>query len=410
MSKRISDQGPRATALVLPPIWRQLLAPVESTLLALGAKRTPLTPGARAKVIADLFHEGDRRTPFLHRFYCLMSLSVVIAVLGLLANSTAVVIGAMLVAPLMAPVLGISAALVMDWPQRAMKAAMVAATGAGLAVALAALVSAIIPGSPHPLPSELLARTSPTMVDLGVALVAGAAGAYSHVRQQASDAIVGVAVAVALIPPLAVLGVTLQMGLYQLSLGAFLLFLANVSGIITSGCITFILFGLVPLGRLSETSTGIARGLRLATIGTMIVIAPLQIIDEWRPQPTIESQPEDLVMATVDQWRGDIALIAVKVDMQDSEAAPRIELTLASKTIEGQPLDVEQLASDLATEIGRPVDLIVTSLESTTSVVSSPSPAEDVGEDGGGEGEKPAAEGPSVGEPDIDGKVLIAGS
>ncbi len=361
----------------LGPFLRGIVAPVESALLALGQKRTPLTPDARSKVVRDLFHEGERRTAFLHRFYCLMSLSVGIAVLGVLANSTAVVIGAMLVAPLMAPVLGISAAIVMDWPRRAASAAVTATFGSVLAVALAALVSAIIPGDPHPLPSELLARTSPTMVDLGVALVAGAAGAYSHVRRQASDAIVGVAVAVALVPPLAVVGITLQLGLYRMALGATLLFLANVSGIITAGAITFVAFGLVPLGRLNNASLGISRGLRLAAVGTLIVVAPLQIVNEWHTTPTLESRPEEVVMDTVNDWRSDVSLISLRVDMETADAVPRIELTLAQASGDSGPLGVEALADELAIKIGRPVDLVVTSLESNTQVASADDPTEE---------------------------------
>ncbi len=391
---RIANQtlrrpAPGRSVLGLRPVVRGIVAPVESALIALGGKRTPLTPAARAKVVQALFHEGARRTAFLHRFYCLMSLSVVIAVLGLLANSTAVVIGAMLVAPLMAPVLGISAAIVMDWPRRAFNEAVTASLGAALAVGLAALVSATIPGDPHPLPAELLARTSPTMVDLGVALVAGAAGAYSHVRRQASDAIVGVAVAVALVPPLAVVGVTLELGHYQMALGAFLLFLANVSGIITAGAVTFIAFGLVPSGRLTNTSVGISRGLRLATVGTLIVMAPLQIVDEWRPEATLASSPEEVVMATVNEWRQDVSLISMRVDMETADSTPRIELTLAQESGDSGPLGVEALADELAKSIGRSVDLVVTSLESNTQVATAESPDEQ--------------------EADIDGSVVEAG-
>ena len=388
-NQTLRQPAPGRSVLGLRPVVRGILAPVESALITLGAKRTPLTPTARAKVVQALFHEGARRTAFLHRFYCLMGLSVVIAVLGLLANSTAVVIGAMLVAPLMAPVLGISAAIVMDWPRRAFNEAVTASLGAALAVGLDALVSAIIPGDPHPLPAELLARTSPTMVDLGVALVAGAAGAYSHVRRQASDAIVGVAVAVALVPPLAVVGITLELGHYQMALGAFLLFLANVSGIITAGAVTFVAFGLVPSGRLTNSSLSITRGLRLATVGTLIVMAPLQIVDEWRPQATLASSPEEVVMATVNEWRQDVSLISMRVDMETANSTPRIELTLAQESGDSSPLGVEALADELAKSIGRSVDLVVTSLESNTQVATAESPDEQ--------------------EADIDGSVVKAG-
>ena len=134
----------------------------------------------RRRIIRGLFHEGPRFRYFAWRFSALMWMSVTIAVLGLIANSTAVVIGAMLVAPLMSPILGLAAALVMGWPMRALRQGAVAATGALGAVALATAVSALVPGSMDPIPSEIMARTSPNLLDLGVAMAAGAARAVSR--------------------------------------------------------------------------------------------------------------------------------------------------------------------------------------------------------------------------------------
>ena len=343
--------------------------PLEGGLAALADSRLridPLGTTERQRIVAGLFHEGARRTPFLHRFYSLMTLSILIAVLGLIADSTAVVIGAMLVAPLMAPVLGIAAALVMDWSDRAMWSLGVAASGALLAVAIAAAVSWIMPGDPTPLPNELLSRTSPRLVDLGVALVAGSAGAYSHVRKQAGDAIVGVAVAVALIPPLAVVGITLEMGEWQMAAGSSLLFLANVIGIITAGAVTFILFGLVPKGRLFETRQPIARRLRSTVIATVLVVAPLQIIDEWRPTPIMSSAPgQALVSEVVTGWRADVRIISMAIDdLVSEDAPPMVHLTLASNAPEGELLGVDVLASRISQAFGSSVNVVVTSVES----------------------------------------------
>lgn len=348
---------------------RTLRHPLEGGLAALADSRLridPLGTTERKRIVSGLFPEGARRLPFLHRFYSLMTLSVLIAVLGLIADSTAVVIGAMLVAPLMAPVLGIAAALVMDWSERALWSLWVAATGAFMAIAIAALVSWLMPGDPAPLPNELLSRTSPRLVDLGVALVAGAAGAYSHVRRQAGDAIVGVAVAVALIPPLAVVGVTLEMGEWQMAAGSFLLFLANVIGIITAGAFTFIMFGLVPKGRLFETRQPISRRLRTTVMATVLVVAPLQIIDEWRPTPVMSSVPgQALVTEVVAGWRADVQIISIAIDdvVEESEA-PEVHLTLANSAPQGVPLGVDVLADRISEAFGSSVNVVVTSVES----------------------------------------------
>ncbi len=346
-----------------------LIHPLEEGLAALADARLridPLGTVERKQIVEGLFHEGDRAKAFHHRFYSLMTLSVLIAVLGLLADSTAVVIGAMLVAPLMAPALGVAAALVMDWSDRALWSLWLVITGAALAVALAAATSWILPGDPQPLPNELLARTSPRLVDLGVALVAGAAGAYSQVRRQAGDAIVGVAVAVALIPPLAVTGITLQLGEWQMAAGSFLLFLANVIGIITAGALTFILFGLVPNGRLFETRQPIARRLRQTVMATVLVVAPLQIIDEWRPTPVMSSAPgQAMVTDVVSGWRADVRIISVAIeDIVDEREAPTVHLTLASSAPRDEPLGVDVLSNRISEAFGSSVNVVVTSVES----------------------------------------------
>lgn len=347
-----------------------LLQPLGGGLAVLVDARSridPMKATERRRIVMALFPEGARRAPFLHRFYSLMTLSVLIAVFGLLADSTAVVIGAMLVAPLMAPVLGIAAAIVMDWSDKALWSLWVTVSGAALAIAIAALVSWLMPGDPQPLPNELLARTSPRLVDLGVALVAGAAGAYSHVRRQAGDAIIGVAVAVALIPPLATVGITLELGEWQMVAGSFLLFLANVIGIITAGALVFIVFGLIPKGRAFETRQPIARRLRMTVMTTVLVVAPLQIIDEWRPTPAMSSTPgQALVTDVVNGWRADVRIIALTIDDIVAEnEPPTVHLTLASSAPKDEPLGVELLANRLSDAFGSSVNVIVTSVESS---------------------------------------------
>ncbi|MFV2039479.1 MAG: DUF389 domain-containing protein, partial [Acidimicrobiales bacterium] len=234
-----------------------------------------LTELDRERISRALFHEGPRFVPFARRFAALMTMSVLIAVMGLLADSTAVVIGAMLVAPLMTPVLGIAAALVMGWPTRVLRQVIISFIGALGAIGLAALTVLIFPGSTDPLPGELVARTSPNMLDLGIALAAGAAGAYAQIRRAASDALTGVAVAVALVPPLAVVGVTLALGEFALATGAALLFLANVTGIVMSAAITFLICGLVPGRHLLAGNRPIAGGLRWAAVAVIIMVLPL---------------------------------------------------------------------------------------------------------------------------------------
>ncbi|MFW2380267.1 MAG: DUF389 domain-containing protein [Acidimicrobiales bacterium] len=312
----------------------------------------------RARVVANLFHEGGRRTPFVHRFGALMILSSLIAVLGLLADSTAVVIGAMIVAPLMAPVLGVAAAIVMDWPRRAAESALTAGLGSLMAIALAVAASLVLP-TPEEIPGEVLARTAPNLLDLGVAVAAGAAGAYAQVRRAAGEALTGVAVAVALVPPLAVVGITLQMGEWTLAAGAFLLYLANVAGIVLSAAGTFMLCGLAPRKQLISGRFHVARGLRLAVAAVLLIVAPLELTDQWRERrPINDDETRDAVKDVMEQTNPDAAVIAIEVDTEDGERT--IDIT-ASTTDE--PIDVTHLAEDLSEELDVGFELEVTTLE-----------------------------------------------
>ena len=333
-------------------------------------RRDPLHHSERRRVIDDLFHEGRRAGPFVARFNSLMLLSVAIAVLGIIADSTAVVIGAMLVAPLMSPVLGVSAAVVMGWPRRIVRQSTLLIMGALLAVALAAAISFAVPGSMDPLPAEMIARTSPNLLDLGIALAAGAAGAYGVVRRQASDALPGVAVAVALVPPLAVVGMALQIGEWQMALGAFLLFLVNVVGIVASGAMTFIAAGFVPGRRLLSGNTSIASGLRWASVAIIIVVLPMQF-GRGRVLP-----PTDMTVEAVEAVEDfvDTATLSaevVSVTVEHDDGVTDIAVVVASP---GSTPPVTAMAEYLAEKLQTPVDLSLQVVETETERATATTP------------------------------------
>ncbi len=158
-------------------------------------------------------------------FYALAVLSTTIAAYGLLANSTAVVIGAMLVAPLMGPIFGIALALVRGDRRLVFDATVAEATGVLVVLGTAFLIG-LVPLRPD-FGSEIMARTSPTVYDIIVALASGAAGAYAQLNKRIEASIAGVAIATALVPPLAASGLCFAAGLAAQGFGAFLLFAAN---------------------------------------------------------------------------------------------------------------------------------------------------------------------------------------
>jgi len=176
------------------------------------------------------------------RFYALVAAATLIACLGLIANSTAVIIGAMLVAPLMTPIFGISLSLVRGEARLMGRAVRAEVLGVALAVGIAALFGSL-PLALEVTP-EMLARTQPNLLDLMVAVLAGFAGAYAMTNEHLSPALPGVAIATAIVPPLANAGLCLAMGAYQGAYGSFLLFLANFLSILLVSSLVFIGTGL----------------------------------------------------------------------------------------------------------------------------------------------------------------------
>ena len=222
-------------------------------------------------------------------FYLLISLSAIIAAFGLLLNSPAVVIGAMLVAPLMSPIVGVGLAIVMGDVRFLRLSASAVLRGVGLALIVGIIVG-FLPGSE--LTAEVLARTQPTLLDLFVALFSGMAGAYALCKSEAAGALPGVAIAAALVPPLSSSGIALSAGAYQESFGALILFTTNFIAISSAAAFVFIVLGFRPSSTQKERRNIQARSFRIA-IGFLIFIAILlsfatvQLAAESREQATI---------------------------------------------------------------------------------------------------------------------------
>ena len=143
-------------------------------------------------------------------FFILLISSAVIATLGLISNSTAVVIGAMIVAPLMDPILSLAFGLAVSDGRLIRRSAVTVGFGVLAVVGTASLISWGL-GVSY-VQSQITGRTSPNLIDLGIAIAAAVAGSFSMTRKQLSNSIAGVAIAVALVPPLCVSGIGLTLG------------------------------------------------------------------------------------------------------------------------------------------------------------------------------------------------------
>ncbi|WP_131667182.1 DUF389 domain-containing protein [Psychrobacter pygoscelis] len=162
-------------------------------------------------------------------YFLMNALSAIIASYGLVADSAAVVIGAMLVAMMLGPITGVALAII-DYRMPLLRKSLFTVAAGGLLVVTVGFIVGILHQG-QPLTSEILSRTQPTSMDLMIALAGGTAGAYAMISPNLSVAVVGVAVATALVPPLAASGILFANGEMSLGFGAFLLAVTNIIAI-----------------------------------------------------------------------------------------------------------------------------------------------------------------------------------
>lgn len=194
--------------------------------------------------------------------------SCIIASFGLLANSTAVIIGAMIIAPLMLPIRGLAFGALAGNIALFRQALTAIFAGTILSILLACFLGYIVA-----LPefgSEIVARSRPTLLDLGIAFAAGGISGYAKVEPKISESLAGTAIAVALMPPVCVIGLGLSQLNWSLSIGATLLYLTNLLGITLSCVLTFLLTGCASL-------QGAKKAIGWMFALTAILVIPLSI-------------------------------------------------------------------------------------------------------------------------------------
>ena len=188
----------------------------------------------------DVFlHIGATRAK-TSKFWVQLALASVIAAGGVIGNSTPAVIGAMIIAPLATPIYGLALAAVIG-DRRALRSSLVLlVSGITVNILIGVLIGLVtVNRMPIDVNPQIIGRTAPTILDLAVAVATGVAGSFALARRDVADILAGVAIAISLVPVLAVVGITLGAGDVSLALGAFLLFLANAAAILVAGAIVF---------------------------------------------------------------------------------------------------------------------------------------------------------------------------
>ena len=284
-------------------------------------------------------------------FFMRLVVAAIIATAGVAADSATTIIGAMLVAPLMSPMLGTALAVAIGRPAKALRAFALTALGMtkgvmgfmkgigmGIAVVVAVGVTAIIPVDVDmSTNTQVLARTSPRLVDLIIALASGFVAALASIRSDIPDAVPGIAISASIVPPLCVVGAALYEGVFDAAVGAFLLFVTNYVAIQIMGGAVYLIAGLGT--RALSVIEGKARSLWYGAVGIGALVVVLLL-----------ASTSFSVVHESEQLRSVQNVVAAWVDGSDWRIS-RFELEDGSLHLEvagtGEEPSVEQLNREL---------------------------------------------------------------
>lgn len=228
-------------------------------------------PAMRDAVLFD----GADRPRRLSRFWILLTLAATIASAGVVGDSTATVIGAMIIAPMMLPIQGAMLSTVLGDRRNLARSIVLILAGAAAAIAIGFIVGLLVTSDVVAATnSQVAGRVTPRLIDLLAALGTGVVGSIALARKDISDTLPGVAISISLVPPLTVAGLVLESGAYGQALGALILFATNVAAILVTGVIVMAIYGVRPVPAAEGDAVDVRRGGKRA----MIVIVSLLVI------------------------------------------------------------------------------------------------------------------------------------
>ena len=322
---------------------------------------------AREKLYDKILFDGPDQPRRITRFFTLMTFASIIAAMGVLTDSTAIVIGAMLIAPLMTPLMAIAISLVMGWPNRLAMAVLIATAGILLAIGIGVLLGLVVPVAISPSTnSQIVSRSTPTPVDLITALTAGAAGAYGLSRPDVTDSLPGVAIAISLVPPLSVVGISYSQAEWAAGNGALLLFMTNMVAILMMGGITFVMTGVTPLSVVYEGQRRVRTALTSVLLLALIVVGGLLLNGK---QVTSDSLDQSRTVKAVTTWLKDAPLHQLVESSVDGDVVNVVVIG----PVDGLA-NVDDLADELSASFGRNItaDVRIVVEERVTSSGSQP--------------------------------------
>jgi uncharacterized hydrophobic protein (TIGR00271 family) len=282
----------------------------------LGSSLRRIVPQLQREERTDFVDRVQSSSAWNFDFVALMGLATAIATFGLVGNSPAVIIGAMLVAPLMTPLMGIGLSIVQGNLRLATMTSRTAFLGFLLAFVIALAIGALNPEFGIPT-AEMYGRQWPNLVDVAIAFVAGLAAAYASGRPGLLAALPGVAIAASLVPPIAVSGLAASIGQYDLAIGSMLLFAVNVVAIVFASSLVLWGVGFQRRGEFSLKARILASGVTTIAIATGLGVAVA---------PPMVAPPRELV-EEIESVLGDRNRMRhVRLKREDGRALVQIDL------------------------------------------------------------------------------------
>lgn len=318
------------------------------------------------KFADKLFYEGKRQRPYLERFSVLLFLATVIATAGILGDSTATVIGAMIVAPLMTPIMATAAALIMGNMARALRSLLLVTAGIAAVIFLSWLMGTLYSGViSFEENSQITARISPRLIDLIAALASGAAGAFCLSREDIADSLPGVAIAISLVPPLCVVGLSLSAGEWDAVWGALLLFVTNFLSILLAGGGVLALLGLNKAAMVNVQGAARRNAFIAIMIAVLIVAIPLAATSRKVAQ---EARTEIISQEAATAWLTGTDYTVRQIRVLDDD----VYIAVVGH---GSLPPFEALVTAVQQSVGRPVVVILETVPSdrqTSAIQSTP--------------------------------------
>ncbi len=344
--------------------------------------------------VADI-RRSSRLKP---EFVLLTVIASVIATLGLITDSAAVIIGAMLIAPMLTPIMGIALGALGGRSRLLLRAAVTLSAGVAITLGTSFAVTWLALLLPFDvlatIPLEVTSRTHPGPFDLAIALAGGAAAAYALVRMTGAAALFGVAIATALVPPLCTVGIGLALGDAGISTAAAILFTTNGVAITASATIVFTTLRLRPRRSRSGHSGLALAGALVVALGFVLVPSAISLAQQSRAAAN-QAQFADTVSQTVVDVLAErlpgCRVTDVERSQQDAVLELRVTAEIASPP---SPANVATIQTDIATRLQRTVHVVIVGLpvveidavasaapsalpapSATASVAPSPTPA-----------------------------------